>query len=153
MTTPKGQAVVEPEMSPAPAPPSYAPEEIEEALAVIQARRQLDAARAEAEARYPPGYPKKLYNPVHKFESLLVPLTDEHGEPLLDEKTGQQRYSSNYRRFANGQILAESPEDEAWLREVCGARLFAPDTEEIQTCECGWQAYSHAAITVCMKSH
>lgn len=128
------------------------PDELEAALNAIRNKRQADKLKAELEADAVPGYPKKLYNPTYKFEQISVARLDENGAPVLDAR-GAPMQSANYRRFSNGEILAKDPEDEAWLRQVCPARLFPADTEELQTCSCGWSAYSLAAVTVCLRSH
>ena len=115
------------------------PEEFEAAVAIIRNKKAAERLKAELEANAVPGYPKKLYNPVYKFEQISVVRKDNEGNVVLDAR-GAPMQSANYRRFSNGEILANDPEDEAWLRSVCPARLFAVDTEDLQTCTCGWSA-------------
>lgn len=165
-TAPAPGSLSEPEPSPPdeahptdPASPPAAPDptaptedELEAAVALIVSRRQAAAIAADVSSRYPPGYPKRLYNPRYKYEAIAIPLRDGDGNEVKD-KNGLTRFSNHYRHFNNGSLLAESPEDEAWLRATAGVALYEKDSEDIQACTCGWQTYSQVAIAVCMRHH
>ena len=136
----------------APEPPEATPAELEEALVIVRRNRQIEQARYE-EPEPEAGYPKTLYNPRYKFENVAMPRRDEHGD-LVRDKQGLVLISAHYRRFSAGAMLVYSESDEAWIKQACAGRIFGQDTDEIVTCPtCGWGAFSHAAINVCMQTH